>query len=198
MLGAAFPHGAGTCDLAKASASTVHVATIFSSEASDHLVPAISTVLIVRDARGWAAHGATEAVADIDLTETPELSAGVDVTAVSEAGYGAARFAWVQTVATEEDVAADERYIDETATLMVCELGELVRCGQVDLAASQYVVARNDDEAEAQPDTGVASDVGCRSAEGTAFQAEQRDASGLTLSGGDRRGGSRYVPFKRE
>ena len=72
VLGPGFAHGPGTCELAKASSNSVHVATIFGSEGSDRLVPAISTVLIVRDASGWAAQGATEAVADIDLTETPD------------------------------------------------------------------------------------------------------------------------------
>lgn len=196
VLGAGFARGPGSCELAKASSNSVHVATVFGSEGSDRLVPAISTVLIVRDASGWAAHGATEAVADIDLTETPEMSAGVEVAAVSEAVYGAARFAWVQTVVTEADVAADERYIDETTTLMVCELGEPVRCGQVDLAAWQYVVVRTDDDEDEDGATGG----GCWSAEGVSLQAEQRDASGLTVSGaaGSDGAGPRLVPFKRE
>ena len=196
VLGPGFAHGPGTCELAKASSNSVHVATIFGSEGSDRLVPAISTVLVVRDAGGWVAHGATEAVADIDLTETPEMSAGVEVTAVSEAVFGAARFAWVQTVVTEADVAADERYIDETTTLMVCELGEPVRCGQVDLAAWQYVVPRTDDDEDEDDATGG----GCRSAEGVSLQAEQRDAGGLTLSGAAGSDGAapRLVPFRRE
>lgn len=216
-LGTDFDHGPGTCELAKASSMSAQVATVFSTESRDGEVAAVSTVVIARDAAGWAAYGVVELVAEIDLTETPRMSAAVEVTAVSEAVFGAARFAWIETATTEEDVAGAERYIDAMSALTICELGERVRCGRVDLATWQYVVAHAGDdgeveeaEGEAEADDADAADVDvveeddevvgfgddCRSAAGASRRAEQRDANGLMLvdvGGND----SRRVRFVR-
>lgn len=200
-LGADFEHGPGTCELAKASSRSVQVATVFSTGGRDGVVPALATVVIARGPAGWAAYGVAETVAEIDVAETPQMSARVDVAAVSEAVFGAARFVWIETATTEEDVAGDERYVDAMSALTICELGETLRCGRVDIAAWQYVVARDgddgddadddaaddDDDAEDDDDGAEGDEEGdgdvCRSAQGTSLQAEQRDASGLMLTG---------------
>ena len=211
-LGADFDHGPGTCEIARASSMSVQVATVFSMGGRDGVVPAVATVVIARGPAEWAAYGVAETVAEIDLAETPQMSAGVDVAAVSEAVFGAARFVWIETTTTEEDVAGDERYVHATSALTVCELGEAVRCGRVDIAAWQYVVARDGDDgddADDDADDADAADDGddaedddegagveggdgdaCRSAQGTALRAEQRDASGLMLTGIGGAGGS--------
>ncbi len=201
ILDAGLDRGPGSCELDKMAGPSVQVATVFSSAEREGIVSAIATVLIVRDGAGWAARGVGTAVAEIDLSETPEMSANLAVTAVSEATYGGVPFAWIQTSATEEDVAGDERYIDETTTLTICELGTPVRCGQVDLASWAYVAARNggaDDDSEVEPVPGALE--GCRSAKGAALLAEQRDANGVTLKQvvGARDGQPpRYLPFVR-
>ncbi|MBK7077294.1 MAG: hypothetical protein IPH44_33885 [Myxococcales bacterium] len=219
-LSADFDHGPGTCEVARASSMSVQVATVFSTGGGDGVVPAVATVVIARGPAGWAAYGVAETVAEIDLAETPQMSAGVDVVGVSEAVFGAARFAWIETATTEEDVAGDERYVDATSALTICELGQALRCGRVDIAAWQYVVARDgddgddadddaDDDATADDDDdaedGEGADVeggdgdACRSAQGTALRAEQRDASSLMLTGVGGAGGSdaRRLAFVR-
>lgn len=201
ILDAGLDPGPGTCELDKMAGASVQVATVFSNAESEDIVSTIATVLIVHDAAGWAARGVGTAVAEIDLSETPEMSANLAVTGVSEAKYGGVTFAWIQTDATAEDVAGDERYIDETTALTICELGTPVRCGQVDLASWAYVVARNDgadDDSEEEPVPGALE--GCRSAKGGALQAEQRDANGVTLkqTAGTRDGQpARYLTFVR-
>lgn len=217
-LGADFDDGPGTCELAKASSRSVQVATVFSTGGRDGVVPAVATVVIARGPAGWAAYGVAETVAEIDLAETPQMSAGVDVAAVSEAVFGAARFVWIETATTEEDVAGDERYVEATSALTICELGEAVRCGRVGIAAWQYVVARDgddvddadndaaaddDDDAEDDDEGAEGDEEGdgdaCLSAQGTSLQAEQLDASGLILTGTAGAGGSeaRRLSFVR-
>lgn len=199
VLDAGLDRGPGSCELDKMAGQSVQVATVFSTAEREGIVPTIATVVIVHDAAGWAARGVETEVAEIDLRETPRMSANLAVTAVSEATYGGVTFAWIQTSVTEEDVAAGDQYIDETTTLTLCELGTPVRCGQVNLASWAYVVARNggaDDDGEEEPVPGALE--GCRSAKGAALQAQQHDANGVTLTAGARDGQApRYLPFVR-
>ncbi|MBK7823524.1 MAG: hypothetical protein IPJ61_21290 [Tessaracoccus sp.] len=201
VLSDGFDHEPGTCELSKVSSPSVQVATIFGNSTNDRLVPAISTVIIARGSSTWAVRGVAETVAEIDLTETPEMSANVEVVAVTEATFGAARFAWIQTSATEEDVAGDERYADDSSLLTICELGEIVRCGRLDLAAWRYVLGRNDDDAEGDEDADdEGADEGCRSAKGASYQAEQIGADGVMLkltAGADDGRTAKIHPFER-
>ena len=63
-------------------------------------------------------------------------------------------------------------------------------------AGTQAVAFNPFDDDEDEDD---ATGGGCRSAEGVSLQAEQRDASGLTVSGADGSDGAglRLLPFKR-
>jgi hypothetical protein len=151
-LGAGLDRGPGTCELEKVTSPSAHVATVFSTESRDGVVPAISAVVILRGAAGWAAYGVAETAAEIDLFETPQISDGIHVAALSEAGFGDARFAWIETTTTEEDVAGDERYVDATSAVTICELGETVRCGRIDTAAWHSVVARSGDDEDDEGD----------------------------------------------
>ena len=140
------------------------------------IVAGAAYVLILRDKRGWAARAIATSTSDIDLTETPQLTAEASLIAVREATFGDGSVIWVQTTDTENDRTADEVDVSIDASLTLCAenpTGEGFHCGSLPLAAWEA-------------SQGV--DGTCRSAVGSSFQAVQTSATSLTYQRSDEAG----------
>lgn len=164
-LGDGFGPGPASCELAPLATASARVAVVTSLAERDGIVAGLAYVVILRDERGWAARAVAASTTDIDLTETPQLTADSSLVAVREATFADGSVIWAQTATTENDRTADEVDLSVDALLTLCaanSTGEGFHCASLPVAAW-----------EATQDV----DGNCRSAMGSSFQVVQISAS---------------------
>lgn len=185
VLGDGFSPGASRCELAPLATATARVALVTSLAEREGIVAGLAYVLILRDKRGWAARGIATSTSDIDLAETPQLTADASLVTVREATFADGSVVWVQTTDTENDRTADEVEVSVNASLMLCaasSTGEGFHCGGLPLGvweASQGV------------------DGTCRTAVGSSFQVVQTSGAFISYQRTDEAGAPAWrVPIR--
>lgn len=168
QLGDGFEAGPADCEFAPATTPSARVARVRSKAEHDGIVSGSAYVAILRDAREWAVRAVASAMPDIDLDETPQLSADARLVSVQEARFADGIAVWVQTTDTERDRTGDEADVEVSVSLTLCAMetiGSGFQCGRLPLAS--WVATQDGDGA-------------CRSAAGSSFQAVQASLESLS------------------